>query len=103
MKSGPVAMPMYVYVTINPDGSEGERFELLQGINDAPLTTHPESGLPVRRVLTAAFAPKPWGQYDKKTQLADRNLEKMGFTKYVRGSKGYEKTMGDGPDLKPKN
>lgn len=96
-------MPTYVYVTINADGSEGEQFEVLQGINDAPLETHPDSGLPVKRVLTAAFAAKPWGKQDKKTQLADRNLEKMGFTKYVRGSKGYEKTMGDGPDLKPRN
>jgi hypothetical protein len=96
-------MPMYVYVTVNADGSEGERFDLLQGINDEPLTKHPESGLPVRRVLTAGFASKPWGKQDKKTQLADRNLEKMGFTKYVRGSKGYEKIMGDGPELKPKD
>ena len=96
-------MPTYVYATVLPDGSEGERFEVLQGINEAPLAVHPESGEPVRRVLTAAFAPRPWGKYDKKTQLSDRNIEKMGFTKYVRGKNGYEKTLGDGPDLKPRD
>jgi hypothetical protein len=96
-------MPTYVYVTIREDGSEGEHFEVLQPIEEPPLTSHPESGLPVKRVLTAAFVARPWGQRDKGTQLADRNLEKMGFTKYVKGPRGYEKTMGDGPDLKPRD
>ncbi len=45
-------MPIYVYETIPaaPDLAP-ERFELRQSMADAPLTTHPESGVPVRRVL----------------------------------------------------
>lgn len=95
-------MPIYVYVEQQPDGTEGEPFEVIQSVHDAPLTVHPESGLPVRRVLTSAHTPKPWGSRDKKVQLADRNIEKLGFTKYVKGPRGYEKICGDGPDLKKK-
>jgi hypothetical protein len=90
---------MYVYQEILPDGSEGERFDVLQKISDPPLTRHPKSGNAVRRVVTAAFTPKPFMGHDKKEQLSDRNLEQLGFTKYVKGKGGYEKTAGDGPDL----
>jgi hypothetical protein len=92
-------MPVYVYQEILPDGSEGERFDVLQKISDSPLATHPRTGNPVRRVVTAAFTPKPFMGHDKQEQLSDRNLEKLGFTKYVKGKGGYEKTAGDGPDL----
>lgn len=34
----------------------------------------------------------------EKAKLSDSNLERMGFTKYVKGDKGYEKAAGDGPD-----
>jgi hypothetical protein len=31
--------------------------------------------------------------------LEDKNLERLGFTKYVKSDKGgYEKTVGKGPD-----
>ena len=29
----------------------GERFEVVQSMSDEPLTKHPESGKPVRRVI----------------------------------------------------
>jgi hypothetical protein len=93
------AMPMYVYQEILPNGSEGERFDVLQKISDPPLTVHPRTGNAVRRVVTAAYTPKPFLGHDKKEQLSDRNLENLGFTKYVKGKGGYEKTAGDGPDL----
>jgi hypothetical protein len=92
-------MPLYVYQETLPDGSDGERFEILQKVDDPPLTQHPATGNPVRRVITAAWTPKPFLGHDKKEQLSDRNLEKLGFTKYVKGKGGYEKTTGDGPDL----
>ncbi len=92
-------MPMYVYEEIQPDGSAGPTFELMQSIHDAPLTQHPQTGVPVRRKVTAPWTPKPFGKHDKKEQLSDRNLEKLGFTKYVKGKGGYEKTTGSGPDL----
>lgn len=92
-------MPMYVYEEILADGSGGARFEILQRMSDDALTKHPETGNPVRRCLTSASISKPWSQKSQSTQLADRNLDKMGFTKYVKGKNGYEKTCGDGPDL----
>ena len=92
-------MPTYVYQETLPDGSDGERFEILQRISDEPLTVHPRTGNAVRRVVTAAFTPKPFLGHDKKEQLSDRNLEKLGFTKYVKGKGGYEKAAGEGPDL----
>uniref|UniRef100_A0A7C2PG49 FmdB family transcriptional regulator n=1 Tax=Schlesneria paludicola TaxID=360056 RepID=A0A7C2PG49_9PLAN len=92
-------MPLYVYEEVRADGQPGETYEFLQGIHEPALTTHPQTGVPIRRKLTAAWTPKPFGKHDKKEQLSDRNLEKLGFTKYVKGKSGYEKTAGDGPEL----
>ena len=49
-------MPIYVYETIPsaPDAAP-ERFELRQSMAEAPLTMHPESGVPVRRVLSGGL------------------------------------------------
>lgn len=44
-------MPTYVYETIPQHESEQPvRFEVRQSMKDTPLTSHPESGKPVRRV-----------------------------------------------------
>jgi hypothetical protein len=92
-------MPVYVYEELRSDGQPGETFEFLQGIHEPALTKHPQTGVPIRRKVTAPFSPpKPFGKHDKKEQLSDRNLEKLGFTKYVKGKGGYEKTAGDGPE-----
>ena len=40
-------MPVYVYETIRDDGQPGERFETRQGIHDAALTHHPDTGEPI--------------------------------------------------------
>jgi predicted nucleic acid-binding Zn ribbon protein len=94
-----VAMPLYVYEEILPDGSAGATFELIQSIHEAALTQHPQTGVPVRRKVTApGWSPTPFGKHDKKEQLSDKNLEKLGFTKYVKGKAGYDKVTGDGPD-----
>lgn len=45
-------MPVYVYETT---GEKPRRFELKQGMNDAPLTRDPETGEPVRRVISGGF------------------------------------------------
>ena len=45
-------MTTYVYETI--PGKEGEKpryFEIKQSMNDKPLTQHPETGEPIRRVV----------------------------------------------------
>ena len=47
-------MPTYVYETIPADdGDEPQRFEIFQRMSDEPLTHDPQSGLPVRKIITA--------------------------------------------------
>ncbi|MFA7692006.1 MAG: FmdB family transcriptional regulator [Candidatus Hydrogenedentes bacterium] len=91
-------MPVYTYQIINEDGSDGECFEVIHGMNDPPLTVHPETGRPVKRVFTAPHI-AGWGNSRQaKEMLSDANVEKHGFTKYVRSGKGqYEKRAGKGP------
>lgn len=44
-------MPTYVYETLPQfEGDRPQRFEIRQSMKDAPLTRHPDSGVPVRRV-----------------------------------------------------
>jgi len=96
-------MPMYEYVVINEDGAEGERFEVIESIHAPPLTKHPQTGQPVRRVISRPAPPKViGGRHDVKPELSNRRLEQLGFTKYKKtGGPGrkYEKVVGDGPDL----
>jgi len=49
-------MPTYVYETIPQDAAEQpEFFEIKQSMHDEPLTSHPESGKPVRRVILGGY------------------------------------------------
>lgn len=50
-----LSMPTYLYETIPSNGSIGERFEWRQSMNDAPLAKHPETGVPVRRVISGGL------------------------------------------------
>ncbi len=43
-------MPVYRYVTVEPDGSDGEIFEIEQDINAPLLKFHPTNGKNVRRI-----------------------------------------------------
>jgi predicted nucleic acid-binding Zn ribbon protein len=46
-------MPTYVYETIPDEPSqEPRRFEVTRRMSDEPLTHDPESGLPVRQIIT---------------------------------------------------
>lgn len=89
-------MPTYLYAIINPDGSEGETFEVFQRITDAPLTAHPQSGRPVRRIPVVP----QFQTTTEKAKLSNANLDRLGFTKYERAGKGvYERKAGRGPDV----
>ena len=49
-------MPTYVYETVpRTADEEPRRFEIRQGMKDAPLTEHPDDGTPVRRVVSGGF------------------------------------------------
>jgi predicted nucleic acid-binding Zn ribbon protein len=52
-------MPTYVYETI-PVGPEEEprRFDVFQRMSDEPLTHDPESGEPVRKIITGGIGLK---------------------------------------------
>ena len=45
-------MPIYVYETT---GARKRQFEVRQSMKDAPLTHDPESGEPVRRVISGGY------------------------------------------------
>ncbi|HEV3440251.1 MAG TPA: FmdB family transcriptional regulator [Gemmata sp.] len=91
-------MPLYVYEVVLPDGSGGETFEMIQKFADAPLTKHPETGKPVRRVFGEPSTPRAWTDSQGANSISDKNLASKGFTKYVKtGNGSYEKTAGAGP------
>jgi len=49
-------MATYLYETIPAEeGGQSETFEIQQSMKDAPLTKHPQTGVPVRRVITGGF------------------------------------------------
>ncbi len=49
-------MTTYVYETIpSKDGEEPRFFEIQQSMKDAPLTKHPETGDPIRRVILGGY------------------------------------------------
>mgnify|MGYP003353886655 CR=1 FL=1 len=46
-------MATYIYETVpQKKGDKPRRFEVQQSMKDAPLTHDPETGLPVKRVIT---------------------------------------------------
>ncbi len=93
-------MPTYVYQVINDDGSDGDLFEVDQKMSEPPLTKHPETGASVRRVPQAPIIPGHHSDHATKKMLSDKNLDRMGFTKYARAGDGhFEKKAGSGPNV----
>jgi hypothetical protein len=91
-------MPTYVYEVVKKNGVGGERFEVIQPMSAEPLTKHPIDGKPVRRVITGFMIAGKWSDMGAQEKLSDKNLDRIGFTKYVRSGDGhYEKTAGKGP------
>lgn len=92
-------MPVYNYQVIHDDGSEGEVFEYMHGMNEPALEEHPETGERVVRVYQAPHIAGNSNERIQKQNASDKNLERLGFTKYVRNGKGhYEKHVGTGPE-----
>lgn len=49
-------MATYVYETVpQHPGEEPVRFEVVQSMKDSPLRRHPDTGQPVRRVISGGF------------------------------------------------
>ncbi len=49
-------MAIYEYEILGPDGNPTGIFETEQRMSDPPLERHPETGAPLRRILSATFA-----------------------------------------------
>jgi predicted nucleic acid-binding Zn ribbon protein len=93
-------VPIYVYEVILEDGTTGETFEFLQQMADPPLTHHPDSGLPLRKVVSKPAIAGRWSDLKAQSNLSDKKLDAKGFTKYVKMGDGvYEKRAGQGPDV----
>jgi hypothetical protein len=93
-------MPTYVYEIIDETDERTRYFEVVQSMRDEPLTHHPESGRPVRRVIQPPHIAGKWSEArTKETYQNNKRLGELGFTKYVKAGDGYyEKAAGSGPD-----
>ena len=89
-------MPTYVYEILDKKGQPtGKTFVTVQSMKEPALTTHPQTGEPVRRAIVAPAIAGKWSDIKGKGALSNKNLERLGFTKYERKGKGYmEKTAG---------
>lgn len=93
-------MPTYVYEVLDKKGKPtGETFEIVQSMREDALTKHPKTGAPVRRAIVAPAVAGKWSPIKEKNTLSNKNLERLGFTKYERKGKGYmERVAGkEGP------
>jgi len=93
-------MPTYVYEILDAKGEPtGESFEHVQPMKDAALKKQPGTGKPCRRAIVAPAVAGKHSPLKSKGTLSNKNLERMGFTKYERKGKGYmERTAGkEGP------
>jgi len=68
------------------------RFQVIQGINDAPLKFCPHCGLPVKRVISSV-------SIKLRPELSASNAAKRGLTTWKRVREGeWEKVDGPGVD-----
>ena len=68
-------MPTYVYETT---GAKKRRFELRQSMNDPALTKDPETGEPVRRVISGGYGFIEKGSSTALTQRGNRSAHSCG-------------------------
>lgn len=93
-------MPTYLYELLDAKGKPtGQTFELVQSMKDAALTNQPGTGRPCRRAIVAPNIAGKWSDIKGKAALSNKNLERLGFTKYEKKGNGYmERVAGkEGP------
>jgi len=88
-------MPTYDYELLDDQGEPtGETFEWVQPMKDKALTEHPETGQPCRRAISAPAIAGKWSDLNK-TQMSNKRLGELGFTKFEKKGDGYyERTAG---------
>lgn len=98
-------MPTYSFEVLGEDGEVEEILEITQPMS-APLPTeHPESGKALRRIFYVPNVAFKYTESQTKNRLSDKNLDRMGFTKYKNEGGGiYRRTAGkEGPEFIDKN
>ena len=92
-------MPTYLYEVLN--GSEPtEIFEIDQDFRDSPLTFHPITKEPVRKILSPSTISLKHTDSSEKRILSNANLSKHGFNKYEKSDDTgtFDRTAGkEGP------
>ena len=92
-------MPTYLYEVLN--GSEPtETFEIDQDFRDSPLTSHPITKEPVRKILSPSTISLKHTDSSEKKVLSDDNLSKHGFNRYEKSDSNgtFHRTAGkEGP------
>ncbi len=73
-------MPIYRYITIEEDGSEGEEFEVEQSIISEPLLRHPENGKMVKRVYDKLNINIEYTAGKEKSLADIGRIKRAGFT-----------------------
>lgn len=73
-------MPIYRYITIEDDGSEGEEFEVEQSINSEPLTRHPENNKAVKRIYDKLNINIEYTAGKEKSLSDISRIKRAGFT-----------------------
>ena len=97
-------MPIYVYETIPSDDTEPTRFEVMQRMSDPILTKHPETGEPVRKLISAPALALKHSSPHERNVLSNENLSRHGFTRYERAGDGeYKRTAGNAGPSKIKS
>ena len=87
-------MPTYLYEILN-DRIPTEKFEIEQNSSDPPLTRHPISKEPVRRVIAPIHLTLKHSDRHDKEVLKDSNLRKHGFSKLAKSDSNgnFEKVV----------
>ena len=65
-------MPTYIYESMPTDGRAPERFEMFQRMTETPLTEHPQTGDPVRRIVTGGLG--IMGKPMRRSTVVDKSL-----------------------------
>ena len=65
-------MPTYIYESMPTDGRAPERFEMFQRMTETPLTEHPQTGDPVRRIVTGGLG--IMGKPIRRSTVVDKTL-----------------------------
>jgi putative FmdB family regulatory protein len=84
----------------------GREMVIVQRMTDDTIQAEPHENPPsqsacngpLERLISAVGVAKTVGTKPP----SDNKLKSLGFTKYVKGDKGYEKAFGDAPDLPPR-